>query len=313
LNSGVRWPQGKSFAFTIVDDTDESTIENTKPVYDVLASLGFRTTKTVWPLRPHTKGNYPYGSLEDDRYREWITDLQQAGFEIALHGVADEPSCRDRIITGLDGFRDVMGAYPRMHVNHVGQYENLYWYHDRLVGPPRWIYRIAEQLRKKRSAVSLGHDPHSAYFWGDLAKSRVEYVRNFTFAEINTLKVDPWMPYHSPMHPYVNFWYSASQATDARRFAEIMTEEKQDQLAAESGCCILYTHFGFRFVNQGRIDERFIRIMKRLASLGGYFAPASVLLDFLRTRETWKPRIAPFDLQQLQWRWLLEKWRFGSS
>ena len=70
MNSGVRWPQGKSFAFTIVDDTDESTIENTKPVYDVLAGLGFRTTKTVWPLRPHTKGHYPYGSLEDDRYRE---------------------------------------------------------------------------------------------------------------------------------------------------------------------------------------------------------------------------------------------------
>ena len=49
---------------------------------------------------------------------------------------------------------------------------------------------------KKRRAVPLGHEPSSSHFWGDLAHKRIEYVRNFTFTEINTIKMDPWMPYH---------------------------------------------------------------------------------------------------------------------
>jgi hypothetical protein len=44
----VKWPNGKSFAFTIVDDTDEATVNNVKPIYDLLYELGFKTTKTVW-------------------------------------------------------------------------------------------------------------------------------------------------------------------------------------------------------------------------------------------------------------------------
>jgi hypothetical protein len=311
-NSKVQWPDGKAFAFTIVDDTENSTVENTKPVYDLLGSLGFRTTKTVWPLKPLNQNKCANGTLEDPQYRQWIIDLQRAGFEIALHGVADESSSRGRVIEGLDRFRDVTGADPRMHINHLGQEENLYWYHDLLVGPPRWLYRAGELLKKRR-AVSSGHEPSSSHFWGDLAQKRIEYVRNFTFTEINTIKMDPWMPYHLSTHPYVNFWYSASQATDCRRFLRLLNEKAQDRLVSEGGCCILYTHFGFRFVNRGKLDEVFARLMKRLASLGGFFAPASALLDFLRGRAEWKPSIQPFDLQRLEMRWLLEKWRRGTS
>ena len=165
-------------------------------MYDLLAELGFRTTKTVWPLHPRTKNAYPYGSLENPRYRDWILDLQKQGFEIAMHGVSDEASPRDRIEEGFRRFSEVLGADPRMHVNHVGQDENIYWYDDRLVGPPRWVYLAWQRLRKRR-AVSLGHDALSPYFWGDLLQKRIEYVRNFTFSEINTLKKDPRMPYHS--------------------------------------------------------------------------------------------------------------------
>ena len=43
----MTWPNGKRFAFTIIDDTDKSTVENIKPVYDYLYSHGLKTTKTV--------------------------------------------------------------------------------------------------------------------------------------------------------------------------------------------------------------------------------------------------------------------------
>lgn len=42
------WPDGKSFALTIIDDTDKSTLENTPLVYDYLYLRGILTTKSVW-------------------------------------------------------------------------------------------------------------------------------------------------------------------------------------------------------------------------------------------------------------------------
>src|SRR5579859_5667634 len=46
--SHVTWPNERQFAFTIVDDTDSATIQNVKPVYDLLTDLQMRTTKTAW-------------------------------------------------------------------------------------------------------------------------------------------------------------------------------------------------------------------------------------------------------------------------
>ena len=45
-----RYPGEKDFIFTIFDDTDVSTLDYIKPIYDTLYELGIRTTKTVWPL-----------------------------------------------------------------------------------------------------------------------------------------------------------------------------------------------------------------------------------------------------------------------
>ncbi len=50
MTTRISWPEGKTFAFTIFDDTDRSTVENTKPVYDFLKANGLRTTKSVWPI-----------------------------------------------------------------------------------------------------------------------------------------------------------------------------------------------------------------------------------------------------------------------
>ena len=63
------WPQGKRFAFTIVDDTDMSTVENVGPVYDFLSELGLRTTKTIWPIAPLGPPRTGGQSLEDPDYR----------------------------------------------------------------------------------------------------------------------------------------------------------------------------------------------------------------------------------------------------
>ena len=122
----IVWPEGKRFAFTIIDDTDFSNVENTGPVYDFLYDNGFITTKTVWPLSPRGSPIGGGDSLEDQSYRDFILDLKVKGFEIALHGVSDESSNRPRVIEGLKKFREIIKHTPRIHANHTGQAECLY-------------------------------------------------------------------------------------------------------------------------------------------------------------------------------------------
>src|SRR5215467_11439813 len=108
--SKIMWPQGKRFAFTIIDDTDRSNVENIGPVYDFLYENGFITTKTVWPLSPRGSPIGGGDSLEDQDYRDLILNLKAKGFEIALHGASDESSPRPRVIEGLKKLRRLSGT-----------------------------------------------------------------------------------------------------------------------------------------------------------------------------------------------------------
>ena len=45
----VKWPEGKTFAFTIFDDPDARTYADGQRIYDFLFDNGFRTTRGVWP------------------------------------------------------------------------------------------------------------------------------------------------------------------------------------------------------------------------------------------------------------------------
>ena len=96
----MKWPGGARFAFTFVDDTDNATVENVKPVYDLLTECGLRTTKTVrvYPPRDTFRGQ----SLEDASYLAFVRALQRRGFEIALHGVGSGAFTREEIRRGLE-------------------------------------------------------------------------------------------------------------------------------------------------------------------------------------------------------------------
>jgi hypothetical protein len=51
MRSKINWPEVKDFAFTVFDDSDNSTIGNVPAEYEFLKGYGFRTTKSLWPLR----------------------------------------------------------------------------------------------------------------------------------------------------------------------------------------------------------------------------------------------------------------------
>jgi hypothetical protein len=307
----IAWPEGKAFAFTAFDDTDEATVANVGPVYDFLADLGFRTTKSVWPLRapeaPASEGQ----TCEDPDYLDWALKLQARGFEIGLHCVASRTSDRERTLRGLRAFREAFGPEPITYSNHLVNEEGIYYGPYRLSGLRRAAYRLFA-LRNHGGARFRGHVEGDPLFWGDACQEYVKYVRNFSFADINTLKECPYMPYHDPGKPYVDYWFASSEGGDLPDFCRTIAEDAQDRLEAEGGACIMYTHFVAGFHDGKRIDPRFEALMRRLAGKNGWFVPVRTLLDYLiETRG--RVELGAADRRRLEWRWLRHKAKHNRS
>ena len=305
-----KWPDGHSFAFTIFDDTDLATVENTKPVYDLLETLGFRTTKSVWPLEPV---NDPYiggSTCTDPEYLCWVRRLQAVGFEIGYHNATNGSSTRERALEGLEKFNEYFGHYPFSYTSHADCAESMYWAEHRVSGIHSWLYRGLKRFQN--DAYFRGHIEGDPHFWGDACSAKVKYVRNFVYGDINTLKVCPEMPYHDPDRRHVNAWFASSEGADVRSFIRTVSEGNQDRLENEGGACIMYTHFGAGFVENGVVDARFRCVMEALRRKNGWFPTVTELLDYLAEANG----ITHLDKRQrrrLERRWLLHKMRVGPN
>jgi hypothetical protein len=297
------YPAGKTFAFTIIDDTDMATLEVVRPIYDYLYSLGLRTTKTVWVTRPEgppAKAADTGDTLEREDYAAYVRELRQRGFEIALHNVSSQSSKRLHIAAGIERFGELLGAPPRINVHHEKNQENLYFAFAQRGGhrPPPFgtatfqrLYQLLHQNGRCAAPNNhgcTGEDPRSEYFWGDLCRATFEYVRtNVFFQDLNTLKCNPLMPYESADTPYVKYWFDSSNGQDVDCFNSILSDVNVTALRKKQGCSILYTHFGKGFVTKNKgIHELNPETQRRLRAISGYtegwYAPVGEVLDRLR-------------------------------
>ncbi len=297
----IKWPNGHDFAFTIVDDTDGATVQNVKPVYDYLYQKGILTTKTCWAY-PSKDTVYTGQSLQDADYRDFLLELKERGFELGFHNAASGGCFREETLAAFEDFRSTFGEYPHLHINHSNNNENIYWGAYRFSGPVRKIYGL---LRK--SVRSYGHEKDSNYFWGDLCKAHVKYIRNRTFNGINTLREDHRLVYRETgKDAYSNYWFSSSDGMRLRPFLNILTKKNVDNLVRQRGCCILYTHFAYEFVDQqGNLSGEFKQAIDYLATKNGWFVPAGELLDYVLENKEYKPS----KLYEL-WmdiKWLIER------
>jgi len=306
----IIWPEGKKFAFTIFDDTDLTTIDNGSPVYRLLQEMGFRTTKSVWPVKGKCMPKIGGDTCDDQGYLDWTLNLQKQGFEIALHGATYHSSIRDDSLNGIEQFQGYFGSYPSVHANHYENKDNIYWGDARLTGINKLIYNLLTRFRKFR--VFQGHDESSEFFWGDLCKERVKYVRNFVYADINTMKLCPYMPYYDPARPYVNYWFASSEGGNIHSFNNMISEENQDRLESEGGACIMYTHFANGFCRNGEIDPRFKYLMGRLSQKSGWFVPVSKLLNHILSVGG-HHEISPLERFKLEAKWVMGKIMSGGT
>ena len=278
-------PDDKEFAFTIIDDTDHGTVENLKPIYDLLERYGLKTTKTAWVRYP-VEDLYWHATstLENPEYLRYILELKSKGFEIAWHGPAGESSRREQVIDGMERFEALVGTKVTLHVNHQRNRDNLYWGAAQL---PAWRRR---GILKVNEQTSEGHVEGSPYFWGDIARQRIKYVRGNSYFEINTLKCDPYMPYYNPSFPYANAWFSCANGGNFPEFVKLLSNQNLNRLQKERGVCIMYTHLGSRprledptrwLDANGEVKPQFEEILANLQRRNGWYVPVSTLLDHL--------------------------------
>ncbi|MEO8000008.1 MAG: hypothetical protein ABI852_21325 [Gemmatimonadaceae bacterium] len=306
----IVWPDGKKFAFTIFEDPDKQSLEQSHEVYGFLSDTGFRTTPGVWILEPGEKRRNSEGeTCANPEYRAWMQELQRRGFEIGLHSIAPASMTREEIRDGLNKFREYFGGDPETMANHYNA-DAMYWGPARLSGINQALYKVATLGRS--SGNFFGEKEGHPSFWGDLCQEHVRYCRNFVFRELNTLKACPMMPYSDADRPYVNYWYSSAEASNLTRFLETVTDEAVDRLEAEGGAAIIYTHFGHGYFDSGPLDARFKRVMNRVAQKNGWFVPVGELLRFLEKQGAGQP-IAKDVRNEMERRWLWAKLRHGTS
>lgn len=306
----LSYPDGKAFAFTIVDDTDVATLENVRPVYEFLERLELRTTKTVWMLPTNDPVESPNRgqSLRDPAYREFIMGLLKIGFEIASHGARGGNSKRGEILAAMEEFKNTVGYYPYIHVNHHKNAENIYWGKDKFAVPlVRWIYGWLAGR-----GVYYGHVEGSDYYWGDFVRQNVKYVPNFSFPEINVLKLNPSLPYHLREKEYVNYWYHSCNGGTLEAFNDLLSKRNLDRLEREGGVAIVYTHFGKGFCRDGKLDATFQARLKDVASRNGWFVPAGTILDYLRQVRGEDKELSFREKVRIELIWLWQKARYGT-
>ncbi len=279
----LRFPDGASFAFTVLDDTDDATVENTAPIYELLHQLGVRTTKTVWPLDTPREEQGPYHAgetLQNAAYRSWIESLIDRGFEIAFHNASMASSRREKTLRGLQFLDDEMDQRPTLHCNHGQNRENLYWGPHRYASAGyRGVYSAVDSLRG--AAPMDGHAKESNFFWGDIALERFRYVRAFAFNQLNSARLPPGRPFHDPKKPFVQMWFNTADAPDVSAFKRLVTREAVDRLANQGGWCIVSTHLAKGFCRDGKVDPDVVDTLTYLASMPGWFVPCSTLLDHI--------------------------------
>ncbi len=310
-DSAVVWPEGKTFAFTVFDDTDDATLENVGRVYSFLADCGIRTTKSVWVVSGDpAQGSHAAPTCDDVGYRQWLLDLKQQGFEIGFHNCTWHGTPREGVQAGLKQFATIFGNDPATAANHTGVDESMYWGDARLSHWRKAVYNLLTRFHNR--GKYRGHVEGDVYFWGDLCQQSIKYFRNFTFKDVNTLKSCPFMPYHDPLKPYVNYWFASSDGHDVRMFNECVSEANQDRLEEEGGACIMYTHFASGFAGDGALDPRFRQLITRLSKKNGWFVPVVTLLDHL-LQVNGHHQISNAERARIERKWLWQKLFSGTT
>ena len=277
----------RSCVIAVTDDTDFFEFDNTAPVYALIDSLGLRVTKTVWAFdhedHPPSRAGL---SLEEPQYLAWVMSERERGHEVILHSATAGDDVREITLAAHAMLEELLGEPTRMVIFHSTNLEAFYWGSERLPNPVlRYLYRLRGGRREY-----LGDDKGSPYYWIDVSRDLVRYVRGYTTNDINTLRLNPSMPYEDSWTPGAPLWCASSNGRLGEEFRTLMAQENVERLKREQGASIVYTHFARGFTESGERGPRVVPELRETLVRCGTdpaveFAPAGEVLDRLRVAQ----------------------------
>ncbi|MDH3208741.1 MAG: hypothetical protein OEO79_19240 [Gemmatimonadota bacterium] len=269
------FPAPYRFAFSIIHDADSGYSRRLRPVFSCLEDLGLRVTATAFPFWADwaDEGRIwsewmeadPYFApvavpLEDDEERLFFQELAAAGHEIAMHTPSETSSTREQLIKAFAYFESVLGAPPRMYVEHS----------------PR--NNLDAQQRE-------GADPTSRYYNTDLLNESRCWVWVLdeldggrpTDKEATNLLVQEGAPFSGQSLSLYGiargFLRNGSGEANGDTFLSQYTEEALDALEADGGLALLYTH-----LNYGWLDPETRKVRREIRDRLAYIAEKPVWL-----------------------------------
>lgn len=264
----------------ITDDPDNGSFDQFKTMYDFLKHLRLPTTRAMWVYEPTEATGTPalpikfFGPvLTEKKCLDYCKMLHANGFEICLHGASSGNNSRERMINALEYLEKEIGP-AITYICHSKNAENLYW--DGKCVNSRLFSTF---LKLYINNACFGEVEGSNYFWGDLCKNKIQFIRLFRTRRVNTLAFNPSMPYHDLHKPYVNYWFSATKGYLSR----LLEPKEIDRLCNEHGASIMYQYLHKYVNNKGVIDPLVKTALERIASDSRiFFRPASVVLTRLK-------------------------------
>lgn len=270
-------PEKYDFAFLVVDDTDCARIPEICEVYEHLYQNGLRTNKTIWVYPPKDEPKNYGDSLSDPNYAQWVKMLNNQGFEIGLHNVGSGGFNREEILSGLEKFKEVLGNYPNIHVNHSYNPDNIYSGEQRF---GRIFSRVLKILYPKYKGFQ-GNDRSSEYFWGDVHKDMIKYSRNVELPSLNLASHIGQVPFvYSNKKEFSNYWYPVTFAPNPWMWNKMVNQKSIDKLKKRRGAAIVYTHFGYYHLEHGKLDPGFKSSVEYLGKQNGWYVNLSEFLDY---------------------------------
>ena len=262
----ILWtPYPYKAGFCITDDIDAADFNSIKLVYDFLSEVNFPVTKTAWAFSPEEPCGIPATpsstlrgvTLENKDYFRYCKELYKKGFEICLHGASAGNNKRENTKRAIEFFKKHFGN-PDTFICHSRNADNLYW-EEKVVTNP--LLRLIIKLYSNHNCY--GEVPGSEYFWGDICKGTINQVRLFRTRSINTLNLNPSMPYYNPKKPYVKGWFSATK----RNITDCTTDKALTLLKRNNGLTVLYQYL-HRYADSKleKLDNKFKKAVIKLVN-----------------------------------------------
>jgi len=168
-------------------------VENIKPIYDLLETLGFRTSKTAWMKKcvGRSKNFYRSQTMEEPEYAEYVHSLKKRD----SRSVSTAPRWNRVLGINFGCPGKIQGTFRGIPEDSLQPCRKQ---GQPLLGSGTVQHAgIPSCLQIDpffESTLLSGQDPESDFFWGDACRNHIKYMRNFCYDEVNVLKINPSMP-----------------------------------------------------------------------------------------------------------------------